>query len=344
MDDLIIFLSKEKEELMFEELKISKQFDKLTIEYAQIENKIAELIKGVDTVYEIFSPNASDMDYSVAEIKKLKSMLAEHEATLKSLDKKKQNIKKKINDVCNAISEYKRLTSRERELNEDISQKKTENEIELERLRKIAIEISELEERRYARTMSNGILSIIDSLIYKTELCDGIILQDINRGKMELSGIKEGLITIKDKSEDSMFHVKHQVSENTVDLGKMIEKYIQSYQEITISFTQIGNDIQMSYSDIQNNIKIIHELIDNAICHGAATQIQIYLQVENKEELSKLVSITIIDDGCGFHPEEINESSQFGLQIVKKRIELYQGSMEIETNREEGTKIILNYE
>lgn len=344
MDNLIQFLLNEKEELIKEEGILSERIDKLTIENEQIENKITELIKGVDTTFEVFSPNSMDTDYNVSEINKLKHMLSEHEGLLKSYIERKTEIKNKLTNVYNAISMYERMQGTEQTMHRDFSQYQTEKRVEVEKIRKIGIEIAELETRRYERILSNTINPIIDSLSHKTELCDSFILQDINRSRMELNGLKEGLSTLKNKTEDYMFHVKHSrnVSRETQSLAENIEQYIKDYQTISITFTNIGEDIQMLDSDIENYIKILYELIENSISHGAATQIQIYLNVEVTERLRKKVILSVHDNGCGFNIENIHRGSQYGLQMVEKRISLYNGEVKIESNKDSGTTVLLN--
>lgn len=342
MDNLIQFLLNEKEQLIKEEGKLSERIDKLSIENEQIENKITELIKGVDTTFEVFSPNSMDTDYNVSEINKLKQMMAEHEVLLKSCTERKIEIKNKLTNVYNAISLYERMQGTEETLNRDISQYHTEKRVEIERIRKIGIEIAELETRRCERILSNIMNPIIDSMTHKTELCDSFILQDINRSRMELKGIKEGLSTLKNRNESYMFHVKHNknVSRETQSLTENIEQYIKDYQDITITFTKIGEDIQILDSDIENYIKILYEIIENAIYHGAATQIQIHLNVEVTERLRKRVTLTVHDNGCGFNIEDVHIGSQYGLQLIKKRVALYDGEVKIESNQESGTTVL----
>jgi signal transduction histidine kinase len=224
--------------------------------------------------------------------------------------------------------------------------KKNNSEVDLQNdLRtRIGIEIAELEERRFERIISNEINPIIESLENKINLCDSFFLQDINRSRMELTGLKNGLTTIKERFESCMFHVKHtnyNTSEEKQYLAESIENYIKFYKDVTISFTKIGEeDVNMIYSDIENSIKIIDELINNAINHGAATQIQIYLRVDLIDQDRKKIKLIVQDNGCGFEPESLNISDKYGLRLVQKRIALYNGEVYVESNEENGKSAV----
>ena len=134
--------------------------------------------------------------------------------------------------------------------------------------------------------------------------------------------------------------------------------------------------------DIQNNLRILDEIINNSILHGRAKNINIDVSVVSsidkneilsivnqmddlnedsldkkndinekvidydlKESSSNLkhINVTVSDDGCGFDINNLNDTADLGLNIVKKRLELYLGEFKIKSSSEFGTIVSYSY-
>ena len=159
-----------------------------------------------------------------------------------------------------------------------------------------------------------------------------------------------------------------------------IKKYNVASELITIS--GIGDDVIMPSYDIQNNLRILDEIINNSILHGRAKNINIDVSVVSsidkneilsivnqmddlnedsldkkndinekvidydlKESSSNLkhINVTVSDDGCGFDINNLNDTADLGLNIVKKRLELYLGEFKIKSSSEFGTIVSYSY-
>ena len=207
---------------------------------------------------------------------------------------------------------------------------------------------------------------------------------DVNRSKIELLEIKEGLHTLQNKALDFMFHVKHSVVENNFYFLQNIHNHIKKYNVASelITISGIGDDVIMPSYDIQNNLRILDEIINNSILHGRAKNINIDVSVVSsidkneilsivnqmddlnedsldkkndinekvidydlKESSSNLkhINVTVSDDGCGFDINNLNDTADLGLNIVKKRLELYLGEFKIKSSSEFGTIVSYSY-
>ena len=207
---------------------------------------------------------------------------------------------------------------------------------------------------------------------------------DVNRSKIELLEIKEGLHTLQNKALDFMFHVKHSVVENNFYFLQNIHNHIKKYNVASelITISGIGDDVIMPSYDIQNNLRILDEIINNSILHGRAKNISIDVSVVSsidkneilsivnqmddlnedsldkkndinekvidydlKESSSNLkhINVTVSDDGCGFDINNLNDTADLGLNIVKKRLELYLGEFKIKSSSEFGTIVSYSY-
>lgn len=106
--------------------------------------------------------------------------------------------------------------------------------------------------------------------------------------------------------------------------------------DIAINF----RDNQISH--IENNLTAIHlyritqEAINNAVKHGQATAIDVQLSA-----LGDHITLTVEDNGVGFSAQEV-VSDGMGLRIMNFRTQIIRGSLEVQSEPGEGTKITCN--
>ncbi len=400
MNKLEKYLFNHRDDLVKQKNSIYNSIDKLVNENLQVEIKITELTKNLDTTFEVFSPNSMINDYNVTEIDKLKSIYRENEVKKQSMEKKKEKVDDEIFKINDAISLYEDMKKEILTLNDDRSDIINNKKINQRELEKLTVGISELEIKRMERKISKEIIQILDSLTYKEKLCEKFIEMDINRSKLELIEIKEGLHTLHNKANNFMFHVKHSNIDNNFSLLQNIKNHIKKYNissEI-ITVTSIGDDVIMPSYDIENNLRIIDEILENSISHGRAKNINIHISIissldkdeiialaENMKQISennkidsvsdsideeskieknkidtnnekiinydlkdisnnfKHINIAISDDGYGFDTGNLNKDRISGLTIVRKRLELYFGELNIKSSNEFGTTVNYNY-
>jgi len=82
-----------------------------------------------------------------------------------------------------------------------------------------------------------------------------------------------------------------------------------------------------------NIYRILQEIIHNVLKHAKATKIVLRIECKNKDIL-----LTCIDNGKGFdYEKKLKESSGIGLQSIKNRIILMQGSILVQSKPGKGT-------
>lgn len=108
---------------------------------------------------------------------------------------------------------------------------------------------------------------------------------------------------------------------------------------VDLSFEAIGNLPEVKYDFQLNVYRIIQELINNMIKYAHASRA--LLQMQTDEEW---LNITIVDNGSNSpgNDNKLNNGS-IGLQSLKKRIRLLNGSLETEAGRKGGTSVYLEF-
>ncbi len=127
------------------------------------------------------------------------------------------------------------------------------------------------------------------------------------------------------------------------DLGLVptVKRYVDSFKEETGADAKIV--IKGAEQRLEPYIEVlifraVQELLTNAVRHNqdmpSKPQISVQMVIEEN-----LVRVVVSDNGKGFNTEELNESSGLGLKLIKERVEMLGGYMDIESNPGQGARI-----
>ena len=129
------------------------------------------------------------------------------------------------------------------------------------------------------------------------------------------------------------------------DLGleEAIEWLAEHYSKEHDIKIQVNRDKQPKPLKNEGNIMLfqaVRELLSNIVKHSKATSVTIYIQRACND-----IRITVNDNGIGFETNLIDHNQHklkgFGLFTIYERLEYYGGSMKIESDKNQGTKITL---
>lgn len=98
-----------------------------------------------------------------------------------------------------------------------------------------------------------------------------------------------------------------------------------------VQFHYFGNQTRLHDKLEIMVYRCIHELVNNALKHAAATQINVQLIQEDER-----ISFTVQDNGTGFDQTAVFEG--MGLQNIRQRVDAFQGKMEVYSS-DQGTEI-----
>lgn len=204
------------------------------------------------------------------------------------------------------------------------------------------LEAQEKDRQRIACDLHDFTVQNLTSLVHKSELCSKLIDIDIVRAKLELMTMSNTLKTIINDMRNIIFNLKP-MSLSDLGLNLTIEQFAKQLSA--------NNDIEVKFkhNDEVKNVKpiikttifrIIKEACQNVIKHADANLIEINICYSNN-----YIEVTIEDNGIGFDINDIdddNYKSNFGLSIMKKRIALLSGTLQIQSKKGKGTRINVN--
>lgn len=205
------------------------------------------------------------------------------------------------------------------------------------------LEAQEVERQRIARDLHDTTVQNLTSLVHKSELCAKLIDIDAIRAKLELNAMSNTLKMVINDMRGIIYNLKPMTLD---DLGLSIT--VQRYANRIMNLSNI--EVIVNTNEEVKNIlpvikltvfRIIQEACNNIIKHANASLITIDIIYETDS-----LSVSIKDDGVGFNMDRMNpnstvQSSSFGLSIMKERISLLSGKLDVNSEINKGTIVTI---
>ena len=195
----------------------------------------------------------------------------------------------------------------------------------------------ETDRQRIAKDLHDTSLQNLTAIIHKVELASMYINQDPIRAKLELSTISNSLKEIINEIRDTIFELRPMTFD---DFGfrELLDSYIDKETEkknIKVIFDKYCLNVK-EQSILIFTFRVIKECLGNAVKHSKCSEIHLFIDDSDNKELV----IDITDNGTGFDIEEKNleKNKHFGLIIIRERVKLMQGIIEM-TSNENGTRV-----
>ncbi len=129
-------------------------------------------------------------------------------------------------------------------------------------------------------------------------------------------------------------------SGNSGDLFRVFSRYAEQIEErsaFKVEFSIQGEAKSLSAKRMRQLFYIFREALNNIEKHSGATLVSIKIIWNNDECLL----FTVIDNGIGFDLSKIEYSSHFGLKFMRDRVEMLNGSMDVQSRINAGTNIVI---
>lgn len=209
--------------------------------------------------------------------------------------------------------------------------------IEQEDQRTVDLHYQEEERNRISGELHDTALQNLVHLIHKIELCGLYIDEDPLKAKLELSLINKGLKEVVNEIRNIIFDLRPMTFDD-LGLKAGFERLLDNINEE--KKYEIFSDIDdVSCENSMNLLYIyraVQESLNNIVKHAEAEKI--WFRCKSTDDVC---IIDIEDDGKGFYEEkdEIKEDKHFGLSLMRERIELLNGIIDISSLEGNGTKI-----
>ena len=200
-----------------------------------------------------------------------------------------------------------------------------------------ALNFQEEERKRISRDLHDTALQNLVHLIHQIELCNLYIDEDPIKAKLELSLVSKNLKEIVNDIRDTIFDLRPMTFD---DLGlkasfeRLLENMNKDNRYVIVSdIDDVSCENNMTLLYIY---RVVQESLNNIVKHAEAEKILFYCKSKDG-----ICIIDIEDDGKGFYEEQddMKNDKHFGLSLMKERIDLLNGRINISSLEGNGTKI-----
>lgn len=309
------------------------------VDKLEIRSKMARnMIKTINDHFEEFSEKdikeAYDLSQKVALALSLKRQeekeLIERRNELERLMRNSKDVLKKSEILETKVSvalEY--LTSGIFDEIEDFKQKKD--------LSIRIIEAQENEKKRISRDIHDGPAQSLANIIFKAEYVSKIIDTSPSKAKREIAELQEDVRnTLKDIRK--IIYDLMPMSLDDLGLVPTIKKLISNILDnsnINIEFDVVQNTVIDNTLTNLMVFRVIQEAFNNIVKHAHCKNAYIRLVITDHE-----IQLEIRDDGKGFDlGKTMEKPSGYGLYNMHERIEIVNGTLDIQSEKNKGTII-----
>jgi two-component system sensor histidine kinase DegS len=198
------------------------------------------------------------------------------------------------------------------------------------------VNAQEAERQRLSRQMHDGPAQALSNFILQTEIAMRLLDADPAMAKEELGNLKSSAMGTFQKVRNFIFELRPMMLD---DLGLIptLRKYADAFKE------QTGLDVNLSVTGAERRLepylevmvfRATQELLGNSSRHSQATLIKVQVDMG-----SEAVRVSVDDNGKGFDPEILKQSTNLGLKLIRERAEMLGGSFEIDSMAGSGARI-----
>lgn len=201
------------------------------------------------------------------------------------------------------------------------------------------IQAQESERQRLARQMHDGPAQALSNFILQAEIASRFFDIDQAKAKEELSNVKSTAASTFQQVRDFIFELRPMMLDD-LGLAPTLGRYVEAFKEqsgMDIRFISSGMDQRLeSYLEVMI-FRAIQELLSNAVRYSQATQVKLQIDASEVE-----VRVTVEDNGRGFDVESIGEKGGMGLKVIRERVEMLGGEIQVHSVIGQGTHIMFS--
>ncbi len=204
----------------------------------------------------------------------------------------------------------------------------------------MVINAQESERQRLSRQMHDGPAQALSNFIVQTEIVARLLDIDQDRAKEEMANLKTAAMGTFKEVRTFIFELRPMMLD---DLGLIptMKRYVESFKEqtgIDVNFNMKGSERRLqSFLEVMI-FRALQELVGNAYRHNQENPVKIVISVSIVlDEVSLKLSVT--DNGKGFDPEVIEKTGHLGLNLIRERVDMLGGHMEIDSGVGRGARV-----
>lgn len=207
----------------------------------------------------------------------------------------------------------------------------------------LVIKAQEAERQRLSRQMHDGPAQALSNFIVQTEIASRLFDLDASRAKVELTNLKAAAMSTFQKVRVFIFELRPMMLDD-LGLYPTIRRYVDGFKEqtgIEVSVNLKGQERRFEPFQEVMVFRALQELLVNAVRHNEDYSGKLLVSVNVTPE-DNLVKVSVHDNGRGFDPSTLDDSNGVGLKLIRERVEMLGGTMEIDSTIGQGCRVSFN--
>jgi len=198
------------------------------------------------------------------------------------------------------------------------------------------VQAQESERQRLSRQMHDGPAQALSNFILQTEIAMRLFDLDQQKARDVLEYLKLAATGTFRKVRDFIFELRPMMLDD-LGLSPTLKRYVDAWKDQTNIDTRMlvtGKERRLEGYEEVMIFRAIQELLHNASRHSNASSVKVQLDLGDRE-----IKVLVEDDGKGFDQEQGSEKSGMGLKLIKDRVEMLGGTMNIDSVVGQGTRV-----
>lgn len=338
----------ERDALLSELEEVKRETDRIIAEVDKLESDLRRSRARLSEVSRDFSKyNEPDIKAAYANASALQLQLTISQEAETHLKLRRNDIQKRVKSIEKQITRAETIISQLSVVLEYLSGDLNQVTRILEsaknrQLLGLRIILAQEEERkRIARDIHDGMAQTLANVVLRSEIAERLLMkQDYMVAKDELQQLKGQVRSGLEEVRKMIYNLRPMALD---DLGLVpaLRKFCQDFEERTLIRTHFelkGKETRLPSGMEVAIYRLVQEIFSNVKKHSKAT----YAELEMIFDID-LIRIKVSDNGIGFNvshmEQKLSKGSNFGILGMRERLELLEGSMEIESETNTGTKI-----
>ncbi|MCP4539568.1 MAG: sensor histidine kinase [Chloroflexi bacterium] len=205
------------------------------------------------------------------------------------------------------------------------------------------IEAQEGERLKLSRQMHDGPAQALTNLILQAEICERLFESDPERARTELASLRNAVAGTFQKVKGLILSLRPMMLD---DLGVVptLRRYVDNFSDnsgVSTHMMLTGKERRLeSYKEV-TIFRLVQELLNNAVDHAHATNVQINLDVGDDR-----VYVSVEDNGSGFELSDTltsTDANKLGLATMRERVEMLGGQLYFDSGLGRGTKVSFEF-
>jgi signal transduction histidine kinase len=201
-----------------------------------------------------------------------------------------------------------------------------------------------LSERRDERlTIAAGLHDDVLPPLFKVHLMGQVLRQELSTGRLlAMEDDLPELLRATDEANGTIRSLIRDLRLSTLGVGGLAHTLQLLLRDLE---SETGMTLVAELEDAKATpvvelltYQVAREALRNALRHSKGSSVHVALRRD-----TDVIRLQVEDDGCGFTPGDVDQARHFGLALMRERVELAGGILQVDSSPDTGTRVLARF-